>query len=248
MGRPVIELRVLGAADLAGVSADTAEALLAQPKRVAMLAYLALAEPRGYHRRDRIVGMLWPELDQERARVSLRRAVYDLRRALGEHVIVARGDEEIALARDAVWCDAAEVDEAVDAGRYLRALELYKRGDLLPGFFVLGAGEFEDWLDRTRAALRDKVAAAAWSLAAQSASDGELTHAGRFARRASELAPSDERMLRRVMLLLETHGEIAGALHVYDDFARRLRRDFDAEPSRESRELWERLRRPNGGR
>jgi serine/threonine-protein kinase len=238
----MIELRLLGATDLAGVPPDTAESLLAQPKRVAMLAYLALAEPRGFHRRDRVVGLLWPELDQERARVSLRRAVYDLRRALGEGVIVGRGDEEIALPRELVWCDAVDADESVDAGRYLRALELYRRGDLLPGFFVLGAGEFEDWLDRTRSALRDKVAAAAWSLAAQSAADGNLTVSSKFARRASELAPSDERMLRRVMLLLEQHGDVAGALHVYDDFARRLRRDHDAEPSRESRGLWERLR------
>ncbi|AHG92504.1 transcriptional activator domain-containing protein (plasmid) [Gemmatirosa kalamazoonensis] len=239
----MIELRLLGATDLGGLPAAAAEALLAQPKRIAMLAYLALAQPRGYHRRDRIVGLLWPELDQERARVSLRRAVYDLRRALGDDVIVGRGDEEIALARDAVWCDAVDADESVDAGRYLRALELYKRGDLLPGFFVQDAGAFEDWLERTRSMLRDKMAAAAWSLAAESASGGQLTNSNRFARRASELAPSDERMLRRVMQLLAEHGDVAGALHVYDDFARRLRRDFDAEPSRESRELVERMRR-----
>ena len=239
----MIELRLLGATDLGGLPAAAAEALLAQPKRIAMLAYLALAHPRGYHRRDRIVGLLWPELDQERARVSLRRAVYDLRRALGDDVIVGRGDEEIALARDAVWCDAVDADESVDAGRYLRALELYKRGDLLPGFFVQDAGAFEDWLERTRSMLRDKMAAAAWSLAAESASGGQLTNSNRFAKRASELAPSDERMLRRVMQLLAEHGDVAGALHVYDDFARRLRRDFDAEPSRESRELVERMRR-----
>lgn len=35
-----------------------------QPKRVALLAYLALARPRGLHRRDTLLAMFWPELPE----------------------------------------------------------------------------------------------------------------------------------------------------------------------------------------
>jgi DNA-binding SARP family transcriptional activator len=241
-GHSMIELRLLGAPDLTGVDPARAAALLGQPKRLAVLIHLALAAPRGWQRRDRLVGMLWPELDQERARTALRKTVLALRRTLGESTIASRGDEEIALAPDALWCDAVEADTAFEAGRYARVVELYRRGDLLPSFYVPGASGFEDWLDRERTALRDRAAAAAWSLAAYYVEDGQHTTAVRFAKQASALAPSDERMLRRVMLLLERVGDRAGAVHVHDDFARRLRRDLDVDPAPETRALLERIR------
>lgn len=238
----MIELRLLGATDLRGVSDDAAAALLAQSKVVALLAYLALASPGALQRRDRLVGLLWPELDQEHARAALRKALLALRRSLGAEAIATRGDEEIGLAAGAVWCDAVEFDGCVESHYYARALELYRRGDLLPGFFIADAAAFEDWLERARSDLRDKAAAAAWGLAARSADGGDYTIATRFARQAAALAPTDERMLRRVMSLLDRLGDRAGAVHVYEDFARRLRRDYEAEPSDETRALLARLR------
>ncbi|AHG93569.1 transcriptional activator domain-containing protein (plasmid) [Gemmatirosa kalamazoonensis] len=238
----MIELRLLGPTDLRGVAAEEAGALLAQSKCVALLAYLALASPGALHRRDRLVGLLWPELDQEHARAALRKAVYALRRALGAAALAARGDEEIGLAPDAVWCDAVEFSECVEKSYYSRALELYRRGELLPGFFVQDAGEFEDWLERSRTELRDRAAACAWGLAARFEDGGDYTIATRYARHAAALAPTDERMLRRVMQLLDRLGDRAGAVHVYDDFARRLKREYDAEPSPETQALSARVR------
>ena len=238
----MVELRLLGSPDLTGIDSPAAAALLGQPKRLAVLIYLALATPRGWQRRDRIVGLLWPELDQERARTALRKTVLVLRRALGESAIVSRGDEEIAVAPGALWCDAVEAETAFEAGQYARVVELYRRGDLLPSFFVPGAAGWEDWLERERTALRDRAAAAAWSLAAFYADDGQHTVAARFAKHAAGLAPSDERMLRRVLTLLEQVGDRAGAVHVYDDFVRRLRRDFEVEPSPDTRALLDRIR------
>lgn len=238
----MIELRVLGAADLRG-AVDDGSPVLTQSKVLATLAFLALASPHGFHRRDRIVGLLWPELDQDHARAALRKVVLALRRSLGEGTIVARGDEELAIAPDTLWCDALAFSAAVEARRYAQALDLYRRGDLLPGFFLPNAGAFEDWMERERTALRDQAAAAAWGLAALRAEAADLTVAGRYARQAAELAPTDERVLRRVMLLLDRVGDRAGALHVYSAFARRLQRDLDALPSAETQRLFEKLRR-----
>jgi DNA-binding SARP family transcriptional activator len=44
----------------------------------------------------------------------------------------------------------------------------------------------------------------------------------------------DERALRRAITLLDRLGDRAGALRLYDEFARRLRAEYDAEPSRET--------------
>ena len=73
--------RLLGTIELTadGVSLED---VLRGPKRVALLAYLAIATPRGPQRRDSLVALLWPELDQERARAALRHTLYHLRRAL----------------------------------------------------------------------------------------------------------------------------------------------------------------------
>jgi hypothetical protein len=46
-----------------------------------------------------------------------------------------RGDDEVALADAAVWCDVRAFDRAIAAGKLDEAVSLYG-GDLLPGFFV----------------------------------------------------------------------------------------------------------------
>ena len=237
----MIELRVLGAAELQGTAGDHA-AILTQSKVLATLVFLTLATPRGFHRRDRIIGLLWPELDQEHARAALRKAVHVLRRSLGNDAMEVRGDEEVGIAPGALWCDALDFTAAFETKRYARALELYRRGDLLPGFFLPQAGEFEDWLARERSALRDLASAAAWGLAAFHTEGANHTVAGRYARQAATLAPTDERVLRRVMQLLRRGGDRAGALHVYSDFAHRLARDHGALPSGETQQLVAELR------
>src|SRR5919205_2295256 len=127
--RLMIELRVFGTVSLKGATESELSDLVAQPKRLALLAYLALARPRGFHSRDRLLGLLWAELDQEHARGALRKAVHVLRRKLGHDVLRARGDEELGLEWSAIWCDAVAFEEAIAAGRLAAALELY-RGEL----------------------------------------------------------------------------------------------------------------------
>src|SRR5690242_2504246 len=127
----MIELRLLGTVTLEGLDRRAAEQLLGQTKPLALLAYLAVASPPGFHRRDRLLGFFWPELDQEHARSALRKGIHEIRRALGGETLRARGDEEIGLDEAVVWCDAPDFDRAVQAGKYARALELYG-GELLP--------------------------------------------------------------------------------------------------------------------
>jgi serine/threonine-protein kinase len=103
----MIHLRTLGGVDLSDSAGGDMRPVLAQPKRLALLVYLALAEASGFRRRDKTVALFWPELDDEHARGSLRQALSFLRRALGEGVIVTRGDEEIGVSRGALDCDAS---------------------------------------------------------------------------------------------------------------------------------------------
>jgi DNA-binding SARP family transcriptional activator len=180
----MLELRALDGIDLRSDDGRDVGAVLAQPKRLALLAYLALAVPRGFQRRDTLVGLFWPERDQEHARGALRKTVQLLRRALGEGFIVARGEDELAVDRAALWCDVVAFEGAVKDGHNAEALELY-RSDLLSGFFLSDAPGFEQWLEGKRARLREVASRAARSLAAQYEAERNVTAAVDSARTRS---------------------------------------------------------------
>ncbi|MEO8201966.1 MAG: hypothetical protein ABI679_15650, partial [Gemmatimonadota bacterium] len=150
----MIQLRTLGRLDLGGVPTEISSQVIGQPKRAGLLVYLTLAEPRGFHRRDTLLAMFWPEMDTARARQSLRQAIYIFRKALGRNVIVSRGDEELAVNREALGCDAIAFEEGIVTGRAETVLDSYA-GDFLAGFFVSGAApEFDEWVATQRQRLR----------------------------------------------------------------------------------------------
>jgi len=236
----VIRLRVLGSLELRDDGRELL-AVLAQPKRVALVTYLAATWPTRFHRRDRLLALFWPELEDARARDALNAAVSFLRRELGRTAIAKRGADEIGLDPNVCWSDVAAFRTALDAGRFEEALALY-RGDLLDGFFTDGAAPFHDWLERTRALLRAEAARAARALAEQREREENFTTAVSCARRAVELSDADERVLRQLLEMLERLGDRAGAVLAYEAFERRLASEYETEPSAETRALMSRIR------
>ncbi len=241
----MIYLRTLGALDLRSSDGTELRSVLAQPKRLALLTYLAVATPFGYHRRDTLLGLFWPDLDQHHARNALSRAVYYLRRALSEEAIVGRGDDELRLSEERVECDARAFEVALDARLAEQALSLY-HGDLLEGFFLTHAPEFERWLEDRRTALRSRAVEGAWTLA--QANDGASSVAEHWARRAVALSPYDGEGLTRLMRLLDQRGARGQALVAYEQFARRLSADLGVEPSHQTKALVDSWRRETSGR
>jgi DNA-binding SARP family transcriptional activator len=226
----------LGTVDLRTDRGERVQALLTQPKRVALLAYLAAAEPGTTPSRDTLYGVFWPELSEDRARHALSQALYALRRTLGANVVVAGQGRTIALAADGLWCDVVAFRAALDAGDYAQALDLY-RGDLLAGFFVSGMPQFERWLDLAREQYRQRAATAAWALARAEEQQGRPDTAASWARRAVDLSPDDELAVRRLLTLLQSLGDHAGAARAYEAFASRLAAEFELEPSPETERL-----------
>jgi serine/threonine protein kinase/DNA-binding SARP family transcriptional activator/Flp pilus assembly protein TadD len=229
----MIELCLLGRLSLTSADGRDVRALLSQPRRLALLAYLAAATPQGIHRRDNLLALFWPELDQEHARAALRQALHVVRDTLGAVALTSRGDEEIGLDFSQVSCDVSAFERAIEGDRFREALDLY-RGNLLEGFFISNAPEFERWLETERARLRETASRAARALAELYETRSNLTTAAHWARRALELAPSDEGLIRRLITLLDRHGDRAGALQAYDEFAAQLREQYDAGPAAET--------------
>ncbi len=209
-------------------------AVLTQPKRLALLAYLATVSPGAFHRRDALLALFWPDFTERQARLSLRQALHHLRHALGASVIANRGGSELGLSPDALWCDTVAFRRALRDGELTRALDLY-RGDLLEAFSVHGISlELERWLEEERLKLRTLAFGAASTMAERAANEGDLVVGIQWARRALALSPGDESALRRLVALLERCGDRAGALRTGELFARRLREELDADPSPET--------------
>jgi DNA-binding SARP family transcriptional activator/tRNA A-37 threonylcarbamoyl transferase component Bud32 len=239
----VIRLRVLGPIELQDADGRELRSILAQPKRLALLVYLA-ASSGGFHRRDTLLALFWPELDERRGRDALNQAIRFLRKELGgatESVIVSRGADELGMSTAVLWSDVVAFRDARDAGRHADALELY-RGDFLQGFFSGRDAGFEDWGERERARLRAHAAQSARALAEVSEGQQHFTTAVASARRAVELSIVDERVVRELLALLDRLGDRAGAIAAYDDFARRLSAEYGAEPAAETRSLIDRIR------
>lgn len=211
------------------------QSVLRQPKRMALLIYLALSGPV-FHRRDRLLAIFWPESDEERARGSLNQQIFQLRSALGRDVIVNRGDDEIGLAGDRVWCDATAFDEAIRAGQLAEAMELYT-GELLPGFIIDETPEFERWLDEERTRRSGEAALACAELSESAQRSGDLRLATQWIRRAISIEPFSEPAHQRLIALLDQSGDRAAALRAYDELREFLKAEFDAEPAAETIEL-----------
>lgn len=232
----MIELRVLGPPRIDAPNGRAVEAVVRQPRRVALLTYLAAAIPRGAHRRDKLVAMFWPESDEMHARAALNQALYVLRSRLGDDVFVSQRSDEVAVAPGAIWCDAAAFEDALDAGHIGDALALY-RGDLLDGFHIADAPEFERWVEGERQRLRQRASEGAWMLAEAHAADGRVLEAQRWARRAADLMSADETVVRRLMLFFRDVGDRAAAIRAYEAFVYRLAQEYELEPSPETHAL-----------
>jgi len=220
-----IELRCLGPLEVR-VDGEPAPAELLWRKHLALLVYLARS-PRG-RAREHLMGLLWPEKDQDKARHSLNEALRVLRRTLGD-ALLTEGDvvriEEGAIATD---LDTPHPPSA--------------SGLFLEGFVVADAPEFEDWLARERQSRR-VVSLEALSRSAENAlAEGDLKTARKTAERALVLDPQHEPALRALMRAYALDGVRQLALEAYERTRAAMERDFGAQPDPATQELARRLR------
>lgn len=220
-------LSVFGRLDLRTPAGDEVRSVLAQPKRLAVLLYLAL-EGR-FVQRDLLQALFWPESDGTRARQSLNRTVHFLRQALGEDALVSRGPE-LGVDAGGVSSDAADFLGLEAEGRLEEAMRQYQ-GEVSPGFHAGGGvPDFDLWLEDRRSDFRRRARRAAQELAVRCAAEGAQADAEAWARRAVSVDPLDEESVRRLMTLLADGGNRAGALEAYAQLGERLAQTLDIPP------------------
>jgi DNA-binding SARP family transcriptional activator len=186
-----------------------------------LLGWLALHP--GEHARGSVAARFWPDVLDSSARASLRSALWELRRALGEGDALHAGRDRIALRCET---DLARFEAHCAAGELEHAIAL-NRGPLL-------ADLDDDWVLDARDEHAERLAAA---LARLAASAPDPAQAVAWARRRLALDPLDEEAARDLMRRLADAGDRPGALAVYDRLSDRLREALGLAPSQPTRAL-----------
>lgn len=232
-GGGVILLRTLGVSTLLQAS-DRPVVLSSKP--LALLAFLAVARPRGPHRRDLLLALFYPESDTSRGRMALRRLVLELREAAGHDILLSLDREQLQLDRSVVDCDVWKFEDALATRDYARAVDVYG-GPFLAGFHVADNHGFDEWLSTQRSRLQREFAAAVEHLALEATDRRDPQAAAAWWRRLLEHQSHDSRATLGLMQSLALTGDLAGALQAAREHARRLREELDAEPSPEVESL-----------
>jgi len=231
----MIELRTLGATQVLQRGSPGGSFHL-QPKRLAVLAYLAAAKPRGMHRRDSLLVMFWPDENEQRARNALSQTVHAIRRDIGQQVLLTQGHELIGVDPASVSCDAVEFEERLDRGEFEGALRLYG-GEFLHGLPIGDAMGFDRWQESEAWRLQRRAWKAAATLADAAETDGNMIAALHWLEQAVEFLPTDEVLLRRLLALTDSMGDRAGALRAHARFSGLLREEYGVDPSPETEAL-----------
>ena len=214
-------------------------------KPAALLKILALAPGYRVHR-ERLMDLLWPELELAAAGANLRKAIHQARSALddasrGAGRLIEFQNDVVALASDGMVVDAASFLSALTAARrageadgYRSALAWYA-GDLLPD------DPYEEWADAARRELHDAYVGGLSEWCVLLEANGDIESATEAARILVAAEPTREESHAFLMRLYGLAGRRSDALRQYDHLAGTLDHELGVEPSAQVQRLREEI-------
>ncbi len=199
-------------------------------KDAALLALLALG---GATPRARVAALLWPNVDDDHARNSLRQRLFRLHRNATVDVVLAGDVLQLAVH---VEHDLAALPARLEADPHAAA------GELLGNLDFADSSELAEWIDVVReqwsATRRDALA----EIAGRLEGERQIARALLYAERLIGDDPFMEHAHRRVMRLHYLRGDRSAALAAYEHARSVLRRELQVEPGTETEELAELIR------
>jgi len=223
---PALALHLLGPPTVA-VDGHPAPPDVLWRKHLALIAYLALS-PHMARSRQHLQALLWPEKDTAHARHSLNEAVRRLRAGMGTARVRSEGDA-VALDAHGVVVDALDPAAAESDA------------ELLEGFSLPDAAEFDEWLATERVALRRRRVAHWIARVSQALAQQRLADALEDAHRALAVDPLAEQAVAAAMRAAALLGDRTRALRVYRAFAERLAAEIGTQPGSELAALARRI-------
>ncbi len=221
-------------------------ALVNLPRRRARALLYYLAAEGSPQSRDHLIALLWPDLDESRARHALRSTLYQLRR---NGLPIEADREAVRFRREAIiqtdlarfqgataQIHSSDLPSGPMALAHLTELADLYRGDFLEGFY-LDSLSYEDWLYLERQRWRDLYLDLLDRLIDAQIEAGHYLQALDRAQQALETDLLQERFHRVVMQLLAWLGRRTEALAQYERCVRLLREKLGTAPLEETEAL-----------
>ena len=240
---PKLTIRVLGKAqvELDGKAVTTAEWL--NQKKVRELFYLLLAHPEG-KTRDEIGAILWQDSSPTQLKLQFKNAVYRLRYALGQEIVLFDGyrycfnkdldyEYDVQIFEEQIKQAKAATNPTEKIARYRAVVDMY-RGPYLPeaeGTWVLAERE-RLWQMQVEAFL---------TLVWLNLESGEYNTALEYAHKVLREDRCQEEAHRLAMRAYAALGNRAAIKRQYDECCWALRQDVDSEPSLQTQLLYKTL-------
>jgi len=212
-------------------------------KARALLAVLALSSRPSS--RERLADLLWSNRGAEQARSSFRQAVFELRHLdNGGAAVTSPVRDTVSLNVELVTTDLWAIRKAAEVDDFegLEALLGGSDAGLLTDLDGLDP-ELDAWLQVERAHEPSRTLAAALAAAERCLEAAGPQAVNGIVAQVQRLDPGSEEAARLAMRIAHRQGD-SGSLHRnFRLLGERLRADFDAEPSEETRRLFDELSR-----
>ena len=218
---------------------DRAEEVRIQRRQLAVLVVLA-AESSAAVSRERLVGLLWADTDEMRARHALDQVLYAVRRALGSEVVVS-GATSLQFDPAVLPSDVVAFDTALKRGDLEAAVAVYA-GPFLDSVVLTDTPEFEQWVEGRRVHYANAFMDALRQLATGATAAQDFARAASHLRRAAASDPLSNTVTRELMLALAGSGDTSAALAAGRVHCALVRQQLEAEPDPEVVTLMEELR------
>ncbi|HYN86874.1 MAG TPA: BTAD domain-containing putative transcriptional regulator, partial [Ardenticatenaceae bacterium] len=220
-------------------------------KARALLVYLAVTGRP--HSRESLATLLWGDFPDAKARKNLRDVLSNLNQILPNSLVMTA--QTVAFNQASPhWLDVAQFQAGCDGLRHNGgivsrsdslvalhdAVTLYN-GDLLAGFSVREAEAWGEWVTLEQERLRQMALQALELLLSYEEEAGDYSAAIRTATRLLALAPWQETLYVRLMLLLARTGQYAAALAQYERCQRALMDELGVGPSIETTAVYTRI-------
>jgi predicted ATPase/DNA-binding SARP family transcriptional activator len=240
---PVLNARLLGPPDF---DVDGRPIHLSAGKARALFCYLAAT--RQVHSRDRLAGFFWPDVPERNALSSLRTALYDIRRALGEaqaYLFVERTRvafrAELPYTMDLALLEQVSPEHEVPGLAELQRAVDVAGAPFLEGLSLPDAVDFDDWVFLERERLTNLYLLALVRLGSCAAASGQWARAADAARRVLAVDPLREDVQRQLMRFLVADGQRSAALAQFRLCAEVLDRELGIAPLAATLELYQRI-------
>jgi DNA-binding SARP family transcriptional activator len=204
--------------------------IFSNKKPLAVLAILATM-PGSAASREYLAELLWPGVEHGRARRSLRQALYQLSKKVGQDLVVA-SDITLSLNRELLAVDLWAFDRAMEERDYALGVKLCS-GPFLLGLERKAGDELSRWIEAQNERLGAALQVAYAQTIAEAVRAGDLESAVEHARTNAARNPLDEEGQVLLVRTLRAAGRDVEALQSYQWYRRLLADELGDEPGKE---------------